>query len=159
MSAVLSKDRKYRYRLTRDFGVGNGACCFVMLNPSTADEHVNDPTIRRCIDFAKRFGCGSLEVVNLFALRATDPKALRIEGAGAIGPDNDQHIAEACNASHIIVCAWGNHGSYLDRAKDVLAVIRAQQGASPQALKINRSTGQPAHPLYLPAASKLVQLP
>ena len=152
MSAILSADRKYRYRLTRDFGniAGDGACCFVMLNPSTADEVLDDPTIRRCIGFAQRFGCNRLEVVNLFAYRSTSPDLLYVMSRNtAVGPENDRHIAEACNASRIVICAWGNHGALFNRAGDVLSIIRAQQGAPPMALKINRGSGQPAHPLYL----------
>ncbi len=157
--AILTLDGKYRYRLWRDFGHLGDSCCFIMLNPSTADDKINAPTLRRCIHFDGRLGCGKLEVVNLFALRATDPKALKTEGPSAVGPENDQHIIDACNASMIIVCAWGNHGVYLDRDKEVLALIRWQGGASPKALKINRRTGQPAHPLYLPTSSTLVEMP
>ena len=151
MSAILSADGKYRYRLTRDFGmVGVDTCCFIMLNPSTADAIQDDPTIRRCIGYAKALGCGELTVVNLFAYRSTDPEALyALSKDVAIGPENDRHIAEACNASHIIICAWGNHGQHMGRANDVLKLIRAQQGARPMALKINAKSGQPAHPLYL----------
>ena len=151
MSAVLSADRTYRYRLVRDLGMmGNGVCCFVMLNPSTADEHEDDPTIRRCIGFARSFGCARLEVVNLFAYRSTDPEMIyAMSKDEAVGPDNDRHIAEACNVSRIVICAWGNHGSHAGRDQEVLSLIRAQQGTAPMALKINSKSGQPAHPLYL----------
>lgn len=159
MSAIMSADQLYRYRLTRDLGMmGDGACCFVMLNPSTADATNDDPTIRRCIGFAKQFGCGRLEVVNLFAFRATNPQDLfdsADAGIDVIGRDNDKHIAEACNASRIVVCAWGNHGQYCGRDKDVLRVISAQQGTTPQVLNINAKTGQPSHPLYLPGNAQL----
>lgn len=156
MSAILSPCGKYRYRLTRDFGmVGVDTCCFIMLNPSTADAEQDDPTIRRCIGYAKALGCGELTVVNLFAYRSTDPDALyALSKQDAIGPENDRHIAEACNASHIIICAWGNHGKHLGRADDVLKLIRAQQGARPMALKVNPKSGQPAHPLYLKADAR-----
>jgi len=153
VSAVLSADRKYRYRLTREFGHLGDVCCFIMLNPSTADEVKDDPTIRRCVDFAGRFGCGTLEVVNLFALRATDPKELYVAGHDAIGPENDHHIIEACKDALVVVCAWGNHGSYLKRDKEVLALLHAQN-VSACALKINAKTSQPAHPLYLRADSQ-----
>jgi len=161
MSAIMSIDRKYRYRLTRDvLEAGDGACCFVMLNPSTADEVLDDPTIRRCVGYARRVGCARLEVVNLFAYRATDPQELYGMSLGhAVGPENDVHIAEACNASRVIVCAWGNHGALFNRARDVLSLIRAQQGAQPLALKINKKSKQPAHPLYLRADAMLVEMP
>jgi hypothetical protein len=160
VSAILSDDRKYRYRLIRDLGMmGNGACCFVMLNPSTADESADDPTIRRCIGFARSFGCARLEVVNLFAYRSTNPEMIyAMSKAEAVGPDNDRHITEACNASRIVICAWGNHGSHAGRDNEVLALIRAQDGAAPMALKINRKSRQPAHPLYLPANAQLQEI-
>lgn len=159
MSAILSADRKYRYRLTRDLSMtGEGRCCFVMLNPSTADEENDDPTIRRCAAFARTFGCDRLEVVNLFAYRSTSPDVLlTMLPSDAIGPENDRHIAEACNASRIVICAWGNHGHLFGRDDEVLEVIRAQN-VMPQALKINRESRQPAHPLYLRGDSKPIPL-
>lgn len=152
MSAILSADQKYRYRLRRDLGAyGYGACCFVMLNPSTADANMDDPTIRRCMGFARSFDCDFLDVVNLFAYRSTDPDALYgISSDAAIGPENDQHIAEACYVSRIVICAWGNHGKLHDRGDTVLALIRSM-GKRPMALKINVKSGQPGHPLYLKA--------
>jgi hypothetical protein len=146
----MSADQKYRYRLTRDFGmIGNGACCFVMLNPSTADAANDDPTIRRCIGFARNLNCSRLEVVNLFAYRSTNPDVLSAMSKDvAIGPENDRHIAEACVSSRIVICAWGNHGLLFGRGDYVITGLRAL-GKTPTALKINRKTGQPAHPLYL----------
>jgi hypothetical protein len=131
-----------------------------MLNPSTADATNDDPTIRRCIGYARRLGCARLEVVNLFAYRSTSPDALySMSRDHAIGPENDQHIAEACNASRLIICAWGNHGSLFGRDAEVLHLIRAQQGAIPMALKINPKSRQPAHPLYLKANARLLEIP
>jgi hypothetical protein len=152
MSAILSVDQKYRYRLTRDIGMmGDGACCFVMLNPSTADATQDDPTIRRCIGYARTLGCSRLEVVNLFAYRSTSPEVLSaMSMMHAIGPENDRHILDACNASRMIICAWGNHGKLYGRGKTVLALIRSQ-GKEPMSLKLNAKSGQPAHPLYLKA--------
>lgn len=154
-NAILSIDQKYRYSLTRDLGmVGEGACCFVMLNPSTADATQDDQTIRRCIGYARSFGCWRLEVVNLFAYRSTDPNLLYgMSRDVAVGPENDWHIRAACLGSRIVVCAWGNHGSLFGRATEVLAIIRGR-GATPMALKINNKSQQPAHPLYLRADAK-----
>ena len=159
MTAIISDCQKYRYRLTRNFGmVGIDTCCFIMLNPSTADAEQDDPTIRRCIGYAKAIGCGELTVVNLFAWRSTDPRALYgMSKQMAIGPENDRHIAEACNASHVIICAWGNHGTLFNRSDEVLKLIRAQQGARPMALKVSK-TGQPGHPLYLKADARPVEI-
>jgi len=160
-SAILSTDKKYRYRLTRDLGMmGDRACCFVMLNPSTADAMNDDPTIRRCIGYARTLGSARLEVVNLFAYRSTSPDVLYgMSRDAAIGPENDRHIAEACNVSHIVICAWGNHGALFGRAAEVIGLIRAQQGAQPMALKINAKSGQPAHPLYLKADAAPMEIP
>ena len=157
MSAVLSPCGTYRYRLSRNFGmVGVDTCCFIMLNPSTADAEQDDPTIRRCIGYAKALGCGELTVVNLFAYRSTDPRALYgMSKPMAIGPENDRHIAEACNASGVVICAWGNHGNLFNRSDEVLKVIRAQQGVRPMALKVSK-TGQPGHPLYLKSDARPV---
>lgn len=158
MSAILSSCGKYRYSLGREFGfTGEGAITFVMLNPSTADAEKDDPTIRRCIGYAKSFGAARLMVVNLFAYRSTDPDALYAMSRDvAIGPENDQHILEAVNRSKLVICAWGNHGILFNRAKDVLRLVGSVQ--TPMALKINTKSGQPAHPLYLKGDAKPVML-
>jgi hypothetical protein len=145
----MSFDRRYRYRLSRCVNVTtDDTVCFIMLNPSTANAEQDDPTIRRCKAYALAWEYGRLEVVNLFAYRATDPGVLyTMSRDTAIGVDNDQHIVEACTASALVVCAWGNHGSLHDRANKVLSLIRAQS-IQPHALKLN-SSGHPAHPLYL----------
>lgn len=149
MNAIISEDGRYRYRLTRELGfTGQGALCFVMLNPSTADETNDDPTIRRCLGFAKAMNCARLEVVNLFAFRATDPLILRQLGRNeAIGPENDQHILNAVSRSRLVLCAWGNHGLLYGRDKEVASLVGTV--TKPFALKINAKSGQPAHPLYL----------
>jgi hypothetical protein len=113
-----------------------------MLNPSTATEKVLDPTVRRCVGFAKTWGFGSLEVGNLFALRSTDPKAI-YDHSDPIGPDNDIAIQGIVQRSDRVIVAWGNHGKYKDRDKQVLRMI-----PSPEALSITAS-GSPAHPLYI----------
>lgn len=159
MSAVLSACGKYRYRLDREFDdfTGEGRVTFVMLNPSTADATQDDPTIRRCKGYARAWGAARLSVVNLFAFRSTDPDALYgMSRADAIGPENDQHILEACQQSKLVVCAWGNHGTLHDRAREVLKLIGTVQ--TPVALKINAKSGQPAHPLYLKGDAKPVML-
>ena len=150
MSAVISECGKYRYRLIRDLGMmGDGACVFVMLNPSTADAMNDDPTIRRCIGYARTLGHARLEVVNLFAYRSTNPDALYAMSRDmAVGPENDQHILEACKGARTVICAWGNHGSQFGRASEVLPMLKVN-GVRPMALKVNAKSGQPAHPLYL----------
>ena len=121
-------------------------CNFLLLNPSTADEATNDPTSERCERRARRWGFGGLIVTNLFALCATDPAGLR-RVADPIGPENDAAILEAARGAGLVLCGWGNHGAYLDRASAVRALL-AGLGVAPYGLALTR-LGEPAHPLYL----------
>lgn len=121
---------------------------FIMLNPSTADAVNDDPTIRRCIRFARDTGYGSLVVGNLFAWRATTPGDL-LKVAAPIGPDNDFLLSEIIVRAPLVVCAWGVRGTLLDRDKSVLGMI-GSFGKIPHCLGQTR-TGQPVHPLYIPA--------
>jgi hypothetical protein len=106
-SAVFSKCNKYRYSLTRVWNKSKPKIMFLMLNPSTADEVNDDPTIRRCIDFAKTWGFGGLYVCNLFAFRSTDPKGL-LEINDPFGEQNLTYIRKLANKVDTIICAWGN---------------------------------------------------
>lgn len=157
--AVLSADGKYRYRLSRVIELtGDGSCTFVMLNPSTADAMQDDPTIRRCIGYARTLACARLDVVNLFAYRSTDPGVLSAMSRDvAVGPENDQHIMEVCRAARLVICGWGNHGSLFQRGAEVRNMLRTA-GVTPLALKINGKSGQPAHPLYLKADAQPVKI-
>jgi len=152
--ATLSDCGRYRYTLSRDWEPRLPQAVFVMLNPSTADAEDDDPTIRRCIAFAKAWGCGAIKVLNLFALRATKPKEL-YSSDDPIGPLNDWWLEKAneCERNHIepkhFVCAWGNHGGYLNRAERVCRNWANRNApVNTSALKINKS-GQPGHPLFL----------
>ena len=148
MSAIFSDDGVYRYSLRRAWGIG-GSVCFVMLNPSIADATHDDPTIRKCIGFAKRWGYSVLEVVNLFALRSTDPKKLQAVDR-PIGPLNDGYIEEAASRADRIVAAWGGGGRYLNRGQKVRERLR-WLGYEVWAIRITK--GEPWHPLYLPYES------
>lgn len=125
---------------------------FVMLNPSTADAEVDDPTIRRCISFAKREGCGRMSVLNLFALRSTDPKELK-KHPKPTGPDNDEYIQAFLNMGrmfpdkYIFVAAWGSHGVYKDRDYQVRLMFR-NAAVLLHCLGKTKS-GHPRHPLYV----------
>jgi len=154
--AILSKDRTYRYLLTCKLSFVKTICLFIMLNPSTADETKNDPTVTRCIGFAKHWGFGRLEVCNIFAYRATDPKELYdLEyPSQVIGPDNDMHIRHAIERADRVVCAWGNHGRLFDRGIFIREAIRLQD-KFPLAFKITKK-GQPIHPLYQKADAELI---
>lgn len=148
-SALISPCGQYRYRLRRmGLSTGSKRVLFVMLNPSTADASVDDPTIRRCIGFARSFGCERLDVVNLFAWRATDPSELR-RVRDPIGPENDAHIREAGEQADLIVCAWGANDFVLPRLRGVLDIL-------PRPLHCLGVTKYcaPRHPLYVPAAAQ-----
>jgi hypothetical protein len=146
--AVISLCEKYRYVLWRKWSLGVPVN-FLMLNPSTADATQDDPTIRRCIGYAKAWGAGGLIVTNLFALRSTDPKALK-RTPGAVGPENDRWIREAAMASASTVCAWGAHGSLYGRSRQVRRMLDGIPLASVFSLRLT-AAGEPCHPLYLPA--------
>lgn len=151
-TATISHCGKFRYRLARRWGDGD-TLLFVMLNPSTADANEDDATIRRCIRFAKDHGYEGLEVVNLYAYRATKPEDLRRAHYPA-GPDNDQHIIEAAKAAHRVCIAWGANVKELCRAGEVLTLLRGI-GVAPYCLRITRS-GYPQHPLMLASACRLM---
>lgn len=144
--AAFSPCRTYRYRLWRTWDATKPPLVFCMLNPSTADAEADDPTVSRCKERARRMGAGGLVVVNLFALRSTDPRAL-YRHVDPVGPDNDTAILDAAGQGDL-VCAWGNHGKLHGRAAKVLALLLAA-GLPALALRVSKD-GHPSHPLYLP---------
>jgi hypothetical protein len=123
-----------------------------MLNPSKADAEADDPTIRRCLRFARDLGFGSIDVTNLFAWRATDPGELA-RASDAVGPENDRHILEAAGAAGMVVCAWGAFPAARPRAG---AVVRLLRSASVKLHVLGWTTtpGVPRHPLFLPASAR-----
>lgn len=150
--AVLSQCGTYRYHLSRHWGPGP-VLLYVMLNPSTADASIDDATIRRCATFAWAHGFGGFEVVNLWAYRSTDPKALRAAGY-LVGPDNDWHIARSAERCDAICVAWGANAAGLARPGEVLLLLQ-QYGAKPlQCLAVTRG-GHPGHPLMLASSCRL----
>ena len=155
-SATISDCGKYRYWLERKWGDGSPQV-FVMLNPSTADATENDPTIRRCMTFAKREGRAGIIVVNLFALRATDPVEL-IRSDDPIGPENMTAIGEALLLSVAqrspIICAWGGHRTASKQASRFRR--RAKVFDANLVCFDKTKTGAPRHPLYLKADTPLV---
>lgn len=148
-SAVLSPCGIYRYRLERQWDSGLPKVAFVMLNPSTADADQDDPTIRRCINFAKSWGYGGLVVGNLFALRSTDPKALYNHDA-PVGPENDAYLTRIAGECHQVVAAWGTHGAFGERGAEVAKMLN---GHNLTALKLTVA-GFPGHPLYIAASTQ-----
>ena len=120
---------------------------FVMLNPSTATEVANDPTVERCERRARALGYGAMRVTNIFAFRATDPKVMRAHPEPVGGAANDAAIAEAAAWADDVVCAWGAHGAHLGRGPAVERLLRGA-GARPLALGLSKD-GHPRHPLYV----------
>ena len=148
-SAVFSPCRKYRYSLTRSWNSAEDCVLFIGLNPSIADEINDDPTLIRCINFAKDWGYGGLIMVNLFAYMSTHPTDLK-KAKLPIGKNNNKHILKNHQKSQLTIAAWGNDGHFLKRDKEVLRIIN-----NPMCLNINKS-GQPAHPLYQKKDQELI---
>jgi hypothetical protein len=146
-SAQFSCCRTYRYSLRRIWSE-RPLVLFVGLNPSTADETTDDPTVRRCIGFARRWRHGGLLLVNLFAYRSTDPAGLK-RASDPIGPENDAAILDCCQSVTRVVVAWGVHGILEYRDRQVLSLL-----SRPYCLGLTKS-GAPRHPLYLSAATRL----
>lgn len=173
LPSIFSPCRKYRYTLwrewwrdalprplCRDCADVNGVCprdgtrCdpsdyvqFIGLNPSTADETNDDPTIRRCINFAKAWGFGAMCMTNLFAFRATDPRCM-MGCSRPIGADNDLWLTAMARNAALIVAGWGNKGAFLGRDKEVLKLLD-----NVHCLRHTKA-GHPEHPLYIPAETQ-----
>jgi hypothetical protein len=139
----------YRYLLWRLWDPGLPRLLWVMLNPSTADEAANDPTLRRILGFSHASGFGSLEVVNLFAWRSPSPRAL-LCAPDAVGPENDRYIREAVTRAGKVVAAWGNEGARGGRERTVLSLI-----SRPVFCLGTTGLGHPRHPLYVKAQTEL----
>ncbi|MFM0171975.1 DUF1643 domain-containing protein [Paraburkholderia sediminicola] len=156
MNAVISSCGAYRYRLTRaaeSLSPGKSTALFVMLNPSTADAQLDDPTIRRCRGFAKLWDCNGLAVANLYALRSTDPAALWSH-PDPVGPDNDDYLWNFAHECGDVVCAWGSNARP-ERAARVVSIMRGA-GARLWCLGMTRD-GSPRHPLYVRADQPLTE--
>lgn len=146
---IFSPDRLYRYTLWRRvpsvdmfMKQKQDVIQFIGLNPSTADEVKNDPTIRKCLYFAFHWGFQWLCMTNIFAFRATDPEVMKAH-SDPIGPENDRYLLEVAKEADLIIAAWGVHGEHLNRGMQIRSAI-----PNLQCLGIN-SGGTPKHPLYL----------
>ncbi len=164
MGAVMGAGRAgaetYRYHLSRSWDdCKSMPLVFVMLNPSTADHEVDDPTIRRCIGFARREGYCSIEVVNLFAWRATDPKELpSLHQADRIGEDNYRYIHAAVTGASAIVCAWGAIRPQFESERPRPEGIARANGIPVYCLGTTKA-GHPRHPLYVRGDAPLERWP
>lgn len=143
---AFSEDRRYRYTLCVRLRVKSpsGICMFIGLNPSTADEQKLDPTMRRCIDFAKRWGFGHLIMTNLFAFRTAFPEEMK-RSASPIGPDNDLWLLKIANVAGLIVAAWGKDGGHMGRDLEVRTMLH-RAGAKLHILEATKDNF-PKHPL------------
>ncbi len=150
-TARFSPCGTWRYYLSRELGGERGRYVAILCNPSTADESVDDPTVRRVTGFARRWGASRLEVLNAFAFRATDPRRMHeaaARGVDVVGPENDATILDVCAGAGIVVCGWGVNGELLGRGP-ALAARLSDAGVTLNAWKLT-AAGHPGHPLYLP---------
>jgi len=151
-TATFSKRRRYRYTLWRIWGnrLHLSYVVFIGLNPSTATETKNDPTVSRCIKYTADWGYSGLCMLNIFAFRATDPKVMKA-AKFPIGAKNDEYLIKTCKGAEIVVAAWGNHGSFMDRGNKVKKML-----PDLHYLRLTKQ-GNPWHPLYLPKDLKPIR--
>lgn len=150
--AIFSACRLYRYALWRTWDDALPMVLFIGLNPSTADVEHNDPTARRCIGFAQRWGYGGVYMTNLFAYKATQPAQLKA-AAEPIGPKTDTWLMRLYHSTDVAIAAWGNHGNFRGRDRIVRQMLPRLHY-----LRLTQQ-GQPAHPLYLKADLQPIPLP
>ena len=145
-TAIYSPCERYRYSLTRIWDPSGRRVNFVMLNPSTATEVQNDPTVERCERRARALGYGSFAVTNIFAWRDTDPRAMRAV-SDPVGPGNDAAIRDRADWADDVVAAWGTHGAHLGRGAQVRELLlRTRKPVFHLGLS---KGGHPKHPLYI----------
>ncbi len=147
---VFSEDRAYRYTLWREWNYGSGYCQFIGLNPSTADETRDDPTLRRCINFAKDWGFSAFCMTNIFALRETKPANMKAH-QNPVGAENDKWILNISKDAQLVVAAWGTHGSFLGRDSEVFNITKELYCLG------TTKNGFPKHPLYVKGDTQLIK--
>jgi len=150
-TAVYSDCERYRYSLTRIWDPAGRKALFVMLNPSTATEVQNDPTVERCERRARALGFGAFCVTNIFAWRDTDPRKMRA-AKDPVGPENDTAILTGADWADQVIAAWGTHGAHLNRGAAVEALLRGT-GCDLFHLGLSKA-GHPKHPLYIAYTQK-----
>lgn len=151
--ACLSNCNKYRYWLSRTWDNAKPQVVFVGLNPSTADDRIDDPTIKRCIAYGQSWGYGGFLMLNLFAYRSTDPEKLK-KVQDPVGEQNNYWIKGMITnlSTPLIVACWGNginDARFTNRTKEVTTLLK--ELGDIHCIQLNKATGQPAHPLYLKA--------
>ena len=154
-AAIRGENREYRYSLTRIWEPRLPYVVWIMLNPSTADAHSDDATIRKCMGFTNGWGYGGIIVANLFAWRSRSPKALLTPGVDPVGPENDLYVRVAARGAALVVCGWGATPFAATRAPIVTASVWRHSPRPPMCLGTVKS-GEPKHPLTLGYATELV---
>jgi hypothetical protein len=149
--AIFDVNDRYRYSLWRAWSAHHPRVAFILLNPSTADEQRNDPTIRRCMRFARAWNFGSMEVLNLFAFRATDYKEL-FRASDPIGQENSRFLLQEVQRCSTVVLGWGTRGKFLSRDRQVIQLLADRKEV--YCLGLTKD-GQPRHPLYIKGDTKL----
>jgi hypothetical protein len=152
--AIFDVSGRYRYSLWRAWSPYHTHIVFILLNPSTADEHKNDPTILRCMSFARAWNFGSMDVVNLFAYRATDYREL-FNASEPIGAENNRFLMQAVEHASTIVLGWGVRGTFLSRDRQVMSLLAGRNDLHCLGIAKN---GQPRHPLYVNGNTSLIQI-
>ncbi len=156
---IFSPDRRYRYTLFRRWELNPYGSNFIKphmyvqfagLNPSTADEVQDDPTVRRCINFAKSWGYSVMCMTNIFAFRATDPELMKAQD-DPIGIENNDWLCRIAREAHMVVACWGTHGAFMGRHKDVVDRLKKLQLRTLYHFSLTEG-GYPRHPLYLKAS-------
>lgn len=150
--AIFDTSGRYRYALCRAWSADYPRIAFILLNPSTADEERNDPTIRRCIGFARDWGFGAVEVVNLFAYRATHAREL-LKVVDPVGEENNRFLMRAVERCSTVVVGWGARGTLLGRNREVISLLTGSNDV--YCLGTTRG-GHPRHPLYVKGDTILV---
>ncbi|KKN78150.1 hypothetical protein LCGC14_0353770 [marine sediment metagenome] len=153
-ACIFSEDRVYRYNWARRVSNQPGRMLCIGVNPSKADEDRSDNTVTRCCNFARREGYGVLEMANLNAFRATDPKIMRA-ASDPVGPDNDRYLLEAIRRCDVIVVAWGIHGAFMGRDLEVFRLI-GQERKNAFCFGLTNG-GFPRHPSRLANNTELVR--
>jgi len=161
-TATFDPTRQYRYTLTRCWDASGPRIMWLLCNPSTADENVLDPTLKRCYKWSLDLGYGSFEVTNMFAYRSTDPRGLR-SVEDPVGPENDEAILGACGRASMVVLGWGDVASVLgqkfDQREQQLTYMLWHHHVTTYALAVTGRTRRPRHPLYLRSSCRPTRWP
>jgi hypothetical protein len=157
-AACFSTCGRYRWWLQRRWQASRPTVLFIGLNPSSANAERDDPTLRRLVGFARAWGFGALEVVNLFARCSATPAVLR-RSSNPVGAENDQWLQRCVASADALWLGWGNGGSWGQRDQQVLALLEAALPPGVPLLAVGlTASGQPRHPLYAPASAPPLRL-